>query len=94
MPLSTEATMDRPARAIEHAIQRTNDLAMQYDNARHRLQQIAERLVHGTKTIAESNPPSPVEHGLPELSELGSNLDRLDTTAQLIMEAVNVLEGV
>lgn len=95
-----EAAMtDRPARAIESAIQRLNSLNNTADNIQHRLGMCVVRLVHGEPDnapklhVAGTLSEQPRESG-PELSVLTSQIDRLEHQLSLALDALVTLETV
>lgn len=94
----SEAMTDRPARAIEHAIQRTRDNAMQLDNIRHRLSEIRARLIDGDQApkleaVKRGNIEQRNESG-PELAQLHGNLDNCNGTIEMILDNIVALESV
>ena len=90
-----EGPPDRPTRTIEHLVQRSEGLGQEADNCARRLHDVLARIIQGNNSIAGqlTNQKDQPREALPELEQLGRNLDDLSQAVDSIRDAVNALEN-
>ena len=92
--MSDPCQTDRPTRTIEHLVHRSEGLAQEADNCARRLQDVLGRIIQGNSpsVLGSSNKEQPRE-ALPELEQVGRNLDDLSQAIDSIRDSVNAFEA-
>lgn len=87
---------DRPSRKVEHFIQRTNELYVRLVELGNRYQIVVERLELGTDVKPEGTVPTEraAAVAVPELSELGDNIERMRVEVEHFEQMINIFEGI